>query len=36
MLEGLRRSPFGPPIDALLSTRAIERVERTLAGPDGA
>jgi acetyl esterase/lipase len=35
MVEGLRANPFSPPIDDLLASRAIDREDETIAGPDG-
>ena len=35
MIEGLRAVSFAAPIDEVLSTRAIDREDRTLAGPGG-
>lgn len=35
MVGALRASPFSPPVDDLLASRAIDRVERTFPGPDG-
>lgn len=35
MIEGLRAVSFAAPIDEVLSTRAIDREDRTIAGPGG-
>jgi acetyl esterase/lipase len=34
MVAGLRANPFSPPVDDLLASRAIDREDHTLAGPD--
>lgn len=35
MVAGLRANPFSPPVDDLLASRAIDREDHILAGPDG-